>query len=253
MTPNSRSYLNRWIQPDDIIPDPGNPIDLDRYAYARNNPTRYIDPSGHRVECGANEYGCSGGKHDAKLLAYKLVEALSRKAREKGAITFYAGLTRRQKSILAEGEWSSGAFNDEITTQTSDLAGKFPEDPAVWVVVGVNAYRWGSAILSTIAENKGWTVYQLVENGITRYIGMTGDYWRRAGEHLQSRGWAIEPIPGLENLSEFDARAVEQVLIEHYGLANLYNKINSIAASNTIYQQAIQRGTEILRNIGFFP
>ncbi len=31
-------YLNRWIQPDNIIPDPGNPTDLDRYVYVRNNP-----------------------------------------------------------------------------------------------------------------------------------------------------------------------------------------------------------------------
>jgi hypothetical protein len=40
------SYLNRWIQPDSIIPDPGNSTDLDRYAYARNNPTNYVDPLG---------------------------------------------------------------------------------------------------------------------------------------------------------------------------------------------------------------
>jgi RHS repeat-associated protein len=50
---NSRwydSYLNRWIQPDDIIPNPSNSQDLDRYAYVRNNPTRYVDPTGHWTE-----------------------------------------------------------------------------------------------------------------------------------------------------------------------------------------------------------
>jgi len=26
-------YLNRWIQPDTIIPDPGNPQSLNRYSY----------------------------------------------------------------------------------------------------------------------------------------------------------------------------------------------------------------------------
>jgi RHS repeat-associated protein len=40
-------YLNRWIQPDSIIPDPSNPLDYDRYAYSLNNPTNYTDPSGH--------------------------------------------------------------------------------------------------------------------------------------------------------------------------------------------------------------
>jgi RHS repeat-associated protein len=41
------SYLNRWIQPDSIIPDAYNSQSYDRYAYALNNPVRYTDPSGH--------------------------------------------------------------------------------------------------------------------------------------------------------------------------------------------------------------
>jgi RHS repeat-associated protein len=40
-------YLNRWIQPDSIIPDPYISQEWDRYAYSRNNPVRYTDPSGH--------------------------------------------------------------------------------------------------------------------------------------------------------------------------------------------------------------
>jgi len=40
-------YLGRFISPDSIIPNPGNPQDLNRYSYARNNPLKYTDPSGH--------------------------------------------------------------------------------------------------------------------------------------------------------------------------------------------------------------
>jgi len=40
-------YLNRWVQPDSIIPDPGNPQDWNRYSYVRDNPLKYTDPTGH--------------------------------------------------------------------------------------------------------------------------------------------------------------------------------------------------------------
>lgn len=45
------SYLNQFLSADTIIPDPINPQGFNRFAYARNNPARYIDPSGHDAEC----------------------------------------------------------------------------------------------------------------------------------------------------------------------------------------------------------
>ena len=39
--------LGRFIQPDAIVPNPGDPQSLNRYSYAANNPLRYTDPSGH--------------------------------------------------------------------------------------------------------------------------------------------------------------------------------------------------------------
>ena len=47
---NARYYdplLRRFISPDTIVPDPGNPQDLNRYTYVRNNPVLYRDDSGH--------------------------------------------------------------------------------------------------------------------------------------------------------------------------------------------------------------
>ncbi len=42
--------LGRFIQPDTIVPDPGDPQSLNRYSYVNNNPVRYTDPSGHFSE-----------------------------------------------------------------------------------------------------------------------------------------------------------------------------------------------------------
>ena len=40
------SKLGRFAQPDTIVPEPGNPQSLNRYAYANNNALRFSDPTG---------------------------------------------------------------------------------------------------------------------------------------------------------------------------------------------------------------
>ncbi|MDY7080492.1 MAG: RHS repeat-associated core domain-containing protein, partial [Chloroflexota bacterium] len=42
--------LGRFISADTVVPEPGNPQELNRYSYALNNPLRYIDPTGHQIE-----------------------------------------------------------------------------------------------------------------------------------------------------------------------------------------------------------
>jgi len=39
--------LSRWVQPDTLVPEPGNLQSLNRYAYVLNNPLKYTDPTGH--------------------------------------------------------------------------------------------------------------------------------------------------------------------------------------------------------------
>jgi len=48
--PSSRWYdpaLGRFLSPDSVVPDKGNPIGLDRYAYVANNPISRVDESSH--------------------------------------------------------------------------------------------------------------------------------------------------------------------------------------------------------------
>ena len=41
------------MQADTIVPNPANPQSLNRFSYVLNNPVRYTDPTGHRLEEGA--------------------------------------------------------------------------------------------------------------------------------------------------------------------------------------------------------
>ncbi|MFN3929152.1 MAG: RHS repeat-associated core domain-containing protein, partial [Thermoflexus sp.] len=43
--------LGRFLSADTIVPEPGNPQALNRYAYVLNNPLRYTDPTGHCPWC----------------------------------------------------------------------------------------------------------------------------------------------------------------------------------------------------------
>ncbi|MEW6086415.1 MAG: RHS repeat-associated core domain-containing protein, partial [Chloroflexota bacterium] len=38
--------VNRFLSADSIVPNPFNPQDYNRFAYVRNNPVRYTEPTG---------------------------------------------------------------------------------------------------------------------------------------------------------------------------------------------------------------
>ncbi len=93
---NARYYspsLNHWVQPDTIIPNPGNPQDYNRYSYVRNNPIKYTDPSGHAA-CVDSE--CALGFNESS-----------------NQYTFRAGFENVVKSIA--NDWEDSNVNDVET------------------------------------------------------------------------------------------------------------------------------------------
>jgi len=116
--------------------------------------------------------------------------------------------------------------------------------------------RFGATEAAGAAINTGDVAVYTSTNaaGEVDYIGITNNVERRTVEQLATKGIDINPIEGLENLSRADARAVEQVLIEENGGpggGQLLNRINSIATSNPLYAQSIQRGCDVLATVGF--
>ena len=49
---NYTPYINRFLQPDSLVPGAGNPQNFNRYSYVGNNPVNFNDPSGHDYDCG---------------------------------------------------------------------------------------------------------------------------------------------------------------------------------------------------------
>jgi hypothetical protein len=67
----SSPYINHFIQPDTIIPNPADPQSWNRYSYVGNNPIRYSDPSGHKACGSVDSYG---GCDDKEEKVFKLVD-----------------------------------------------------------------------------------------------------------------------------------------------------------------------------------
>ena len=49
--------VGRFLSPDSIVPEPGNPQSLTRFSYVANNPLRFVDPTGY-AECAAGDMQC---------------------------------------------------------------------------------------------------------------------------------------------------------------------------------------------------
>ena len=92
---------------------------------------------------------------------------------------------------------------------------------------GQDFYDWG-----TSAAKGKYSVYMGFDDGIVKYVGMTKrDPLIRFAEHRRSgtlrSGLSFDVFES--GLTYREARRLEQVYINKYGLENLYNKINSIA------------------------
>jgi filamentous hemagglutinin len=143
----------------------------------------------------------------------------------------------------AVGAVDAGAGAGEAVTESEEVAAE-----------AVNAAGGGA---KDAVPNPGKTAVYVstAEDGTVQYVGITDNLEARSAAHLSQKGIEIDAIPGLQNISRSDARAVEQVLIEYNGLGknggSLINKINSISTANPIYAKSLSRGVDLLKTVGY--
>jgi hypothetical protein len=112
-------------------------------------------------------------------------------------------------------------------------------------LVGVVGEAAKGAKIAKEAE-EAVSVYQKAE---TAYVGISKNLAQRELQH----GEKLVEVAG--GLTRKQARGIEQAIIEQKGLAKnggaLTNKINSIAKTNSIYNEAVGFGRQLLKSIGF--
>ena len=228
----SRYYApwdGRFITRDTWTGDYQRPLSLNRWNYVESNPVNRTDPTGH----------CFFGLDT--LVCIAIAGTLGGIA---GGMAYHGYEVLTSEDPCARWDWNRallwGGAGGIIDTTLS--VGGY----GAWTF-GAKLGWWRTAEVVTGSN----IVYQGWQQG-QRYIGITKNWVTRQSYWIR-QGMTIRPIPGLQNLSRTDARAVEQYLIEYYGLGNLSNKINSIATTNPLYNDAMVRAERILKTIGWLP
>jgi RHS repeat-associated protein len=100
--------LGRFISPDTIVPEPGNPQALNRYSYVTNRPTIAIDPTGHDLMI----VGGAGGDLDIAIWQQWIMEykGWSLEQWNKFHATWYAAQDLNAKNVVLAAE-GIGVFN----------------------------------------------------------------------------------------------------------------------------------------------
>jgi RHS repeat-associated protein len=176
-------YLNRWLQPDSIIPNTYDPQSYDRYTYVRNNPVNFNDPSGH-LECDAS--GCydtylnpvakplPGSGLDVVDISVQILSNLT----QSGQALDWNRLSDYQQTILTSAGWSQSAFNSELGGEPNRNAYWY-EDPATYIsiILGGIVGFGGSSLVPLVKTIFGGEVYECIKVGNCPNISQWPSSW----------------------------------------------------------------------------
>ena len=228
-----------------------DPQSLNLYSYVRNRPTVMGDPDGHYQMNGLQEdksgptcgLGCWFGQW--------FLNATSGNP-DQSSHSLVLDQDQMLQNTLQQVSGAAGALNTifqtldftGLTSLTTTLMNDMEKGDVAGVVKAI-------ALLPMMftPEREAVTVYRIVDDGKTVYVGITNDIMRRGREH----GADLKEIVTMG--SRNDARAVEQALIEHYGLekngGQLLNQRNSISPRIPGFADKVQFGFEVLSAINY--
>ena len=172
---NARWYdssLGRFIQPDTVIPSPYDPASYDRFAYAKNSPTNYLDPSGH-----SSTSTCRVYRDDVCVVVRPNVHSAN----------YYTYLLERDYGITLSNEKGTWSFKN-----ITNLLGALIEmDNAL---PGISRFTSGT-IFYFYSDSKFYGGKVVTNDSITFHSPESGipyqTYWHEVGHLIdkQSGGW----------------------------------------------------------------
>jgi RHS repeat-associated protein len=162
------SSLNRFLSPDSIIPQPGNPQSFNRYSYVNNRPLVAIDPTGHDLVI----VGGRGADVDPEAM-WELWQ---------GWIMAYKGWTQEFWKGVYDA-WSAAVREDGLAAGNTVLAEH-----------GIHLFTWGGSTVQEAESNarsaKNWEMLGQLSEEMEGMHDITLVGWSKGGnlvmEYLQA-------------------------------------------------------------------